>query len=94
MQLYVDRPIPGKIAGVTGYVFLLISWVGYSVGKILWPSLYAPWPCVAAVYGCGLAFIAGILAMILSLKRWPWWFFLTIAAFISYGYIALSISDI
>ncbi len=94
MRLIIDRPIPGKIVGLTGYVFLSISWAGYFLGKILWPSVFAPWPCVAAVYGCGLAFFAGILAMILSLKRWPWWFVLTLAGFVSYGYIALNISDI
>jgi hypothetical protein len=94
MQLYVDRPIPAKLVGVTGYVLLFISWAGYFLGRILWPSLHWPWPCVEAPYGCSVAFIAGILALIVNLKRWPWWFFLTIAAFISYGYIALSISDI
>jgi hypothetical protein len=82
------------MVGVTGYALLFISWAGYFLGRILWPSLLTPWPCVAAVYGCAIAFIAGILALILNLKRWPWWFFLSIAAFMSFVYIGLTTSDI
>jgi hypothetical protein len=54
--------------------------------------------CALAVCGSSirlrLAFIAGILALILNLKRWPWWFFLSIAAFMSFVYIGLTTSDI
>lgn len=94
MQSYVDRPIPGKMVGVTGYALLFISWAGYFLGRILWPSLFAPWPCVAAPYSCALALIVGVLAVILNLNRWQWWLLLCIAAFISTVYIAGTISDI
>jgi uncharacterized membrane protein len=49
---------------------------------------------VEAGEGCGLAFIAGVLAFILNLKRWQWWLFLSLAAFISCVYITFTTGDI
>jgi hypothetical protein len=94
MDLYANRPRAGKVVGSTGYILFVISWIGYLFGRSLWPSLFAPWPCVAAGYGCALAFIAGVLACILNWSRWRWWLCLSLLAFVSTVYLGLAVSDI
>jgi len=68
--------------------------VGYISGRVFWPWMFAPPQCVSAGNGCGLAFLAGILALILNWKRWRWWLCLAIVSFVSFFYIEILISDI